>query len=984
MTTELDREIEEAGGHPARRLGDRYLLLGEIAKGGMAVVYRAWDEQLAREVAIKIVATEGPNAPADPAFAERFLREARAAGRLVHPGVVQIYDVEEEPERLFIVMTLVRGGSLAAALRKGLEDREAIQLVADAARGLHHAHEAGIVHRDVKPDNILIDSESGRGVMTDFGLAADHQSDASLTREGMTLGTPAYMSPEQARGQEVGPASDIHALGAVLYRALCGVDPFEGETPAGILVAIVTTKAVPPSERRPDIHGALDLIIRRCLRKDPAKRYATAAALADDLELFLEDPIAVLSKAGLVASTSGRAPGATSPGESAAPAAPSEATPALADEGANERKRRPPVAVVGGVAGAVLLVLTTGLIVALRPRGDSAEGAPSSAVAAGHVDVEMLAPLAGTHTDATVITVEGRLTVGLDGELPGRVLVDDRSIRVDRGGGFLGELPVDDDGERTLEVRLAAGEAPIATVTIVVDRTAPALTLTEPVTDPSVAMQVAFVVRGEVRESSLESVRIRVVGGPEHVVPTDAGGAFEGELRLDATRPGELAELVVTARDRAGNTAELRRSVALDLDAPRIVLDGGAGSGIVTRDPRLVVEGRVVDETSCVLTVGGRAVELDPDGRFAIDVDLAGLPDGAAPGLALEATDGGGRTATEAVAIVVDRTPPELVLDPLALRPVTRADRAVARGSVSDAHGPVEVTVGGVPPIDAGPDGRFEVGVALTEGPNEIVVVAVDALGNETRGSLSVRRDTTPPTITLEELPDEAFGRDRMAAVEGTVDDPDATVTVGDDEVEVEGGAFAKEVRLTEGENEIVVVARDPLGNEASVSVLVRYARRAPPRPKEPAAFLVEGWRMPRRANRTPDFATLGEPEIRARIQQIDHGRRDFEREKLHPGDRPEWFALRVTGFYCATRTGEHEIRLNSDDGSRFYIRDREVIDNDGLHGDRDRRAKVTLKAGVTYPITVTYYNGNGGAGLRLYVTPPGGPEDLLRPSAPR
>ncbi len=253
----------------------------------MGTVFRGWDPQLSRLVAIKVVDLQVGAAPAE---AERFAVEARAAARLTHRAIVPVFDAGAERGQPYIVMGYVDGRSLA----ERLDDQppppltEVLEIVREVALALHEAHEAGIVHRDVKPANILIDRK-GRPFLTDFGLALDHTARKRLTDLGHTVGTPAYMSPEQARNVpgSIGPASDLWALGAILYRAACGRPPFQSRSNLDLLLMVVRDPVVPPRTYAPGLPDAVEAIIHRCLEKDPAGRYPSGEALADAIDAHL-------------------------------------------------------------------------------------------------------------------------------------------------------------------------------------------------------------------------------------------------------------------------------------------------------------------------------------------------------------------------------------------------------------------------------------------------------------------------------------------------------------------------------------------------------------------------------------------------------------------------------------------------------------------------------------------------------------------------
>lgn len=276
------------------RLGG-YELLEELGRGGMGVVYRARQLGLDREVAVKMILRGQLASPVDR---ERFRAEAEAAARLDHPHIVPVYEVGESAGRPFFSMKYVAGRTLSQLLAEHpLPAREAARILAAVSRAIHFAHQNGVLHRDLKPSNILIDPD-GVPHITDFGLAKRITEPVSLTKSGAILGTPSYMAPEQAAGArgEVGPASDVYSLGAVLYHTLTGRPPFQAASPVDTVLLVLEQDPVPPRVINPKADRDLEMIALRCLQKPADLRYASAAALADDLEAYLHDePIAARS-----------------------------------------------------------------------------------------------------------------------------------------------------------------------------------------------------------------------------------------------------------------------------------------------------------------------------------------------------------------------------------------------------------------------------------------------------------------------------------------------------------------------------------------------------------------------------------------------------------------------------------------------------------------------------------------------------------------
>jgi serine/threonine protein kinase len=282
-----EREAEDGPEPGGPFVAPGFRILGELGRGGMGAVYKAWQVRLKRTVAIKVIRAD---AYADAGAAARFQAEAEAAARFQHPHIVQVYEVGEHEGMGYLVLEYAAGGGLDRLLAESLQDpRDSARLIETLARAIHFAHQRGIIHRDLKPANVLL-TEEGIPKITDFGLAKLLEREDALTREGEILGTPSYMAPEQIRGLtgEITPATDVYSLGAILYETLTGRPPFKGTTPLSTLEQVAGQDPLPPGKIHGHLPRDLETICLKCLAKEPRCRYATALELAEDLARFLD------------------------------------------------------------------------------------------------------------------------------------------------------------------------------------------------------------------------------------------------------------------------------------------------------------------------------------------------------------------------------------------------------------------------------------------------------------------------------------------------------------------------------------------------------------------------------------------------------------------------------------------------------------------------------------------------------------------------
>ncbi|MEV5170554.1 serine/threonine-protein kinase [Streptomyces flaveolus] len=408
-------------------LADRYQLQDRLGSGAMGEVWRAEDRLLGRTVAVKLLRTD------EAADAERFRLEARTAGRLNHPNVVGVYDFGSHHGRLYLVMELVDGWSLAQerSLRGTLDPQEAAALAAQVASGLAAAHRQGVIHRDVKPANVMLSADRTAKI-ADFGIArfADEAA-AGLTATGKIVGTADYLAPERALGRPAHPASDVYSLGCVLYELLTGRPPFRGATPLAVVQQHVDAPPAPPARLRPGIPQRLSGYVLLLLAKEPAHR-PTADEAADWLASY-----------GRVSPAPGPDATALPPAPATAPApvvpatsAPAPRTPvSRTATHSRPRARRKPIAraAVGG-AGLALFAAAAALGASLNS-GEDSEGTPPSPPASASATVATSAPATGTPTPTSAPTP--RQTREQDG--------DQHEERGDRHGKGTGKRHGSDD-----------------------------------------------------------------------------------------------------------------------------------------------------------------------------------------------------------------------------------------------------------------------------------------------------------------------------------------------------------------------------------------------------------------------------------------------------------------------------------------------------------------------------------------------------------
>ncbi|MBI5955741.1 MAG: serine/threonine protein kinase, partial [Chloroflexi bacterium] len=253
-----------------------YRIIEQLGRGGMATVYKAYEPSLDRYVALKILASFYAE---DEAFRSRFKREATAIAKLEHPNILPIYSFGEEMGISYIAMKYVPGGTLKDRLGKLLDPLWTARLITQIAEALDYAHKRGVIHRDVKPANVLL-TEEGWPLLSDFGIAKMLEGTAYATQSGAVLGTPQYMSPEQGQGQKVDKRADIYALGVILFEMLTGRVPFDADTPAAVIIKHIMSPLPMPREVNPDLSEGMERVILKAMAKNPEDRFQTAGELA--------------------------------------------------------------------------------------------------------------------------------------------------------------------------------------------------------------------------------------------------------------------------------------------------------------------------------------------------------------------------------------------------------------------------------------------------------------------------------------------------------------------------------------------------------------------------------------------------------------------------------------------------------------------------------------------------------------------------------
>jgi serine/threonine-protein kinase len=578
--------------HP-QRIG-RYAVLGVLGRGAMGVVYRARDPRIDRVVALKtLVLPQGVDATTAHQLKARFLNEARAAGRLSHPAIVTVHDADEDPETgiAYLAMEYIEGRELKDLLAEGLSPQQLLAILAQVADALQHAHERGIVHRDVKPANILV-SADGRAKLADFGIARLEAS--TLTQDGQLLGSPAYMAPEQVQARPISPATDVYALAVILFEGLTGRKPFQGPGLIATTHAIVATPAPRASTIRPGLSPALDAVLGRGLAKAPDQRQRTPRELVDDVEHTLSGTPRELVDDVEHAPSGTPVDARLSPGRRVPGAGPAGASVGAVLEWA--RGHRP--AAVGGAVAGVAAVLLVGWLAWTAGDGAPPNPAGTSAAAADNWSWAGGEPSLGTTGPTAEVAAASR---------PG----------AESGAASIGD-PADDwswaeetptvEGEALDEGAPAALPAPPSPT--------PAPTAPPPTAPPPTAPAGAPASRRATGAPPAPSPE----AAPAEPAPAPAGATGRLEVHLYTFQGGVLTVLLGEQVVHRGDVAQERKR-GFKLKNPKrhfqIPLDVPAGRHVITF---------VYDPSGSEPPLTKRSVqELAPGGTIRVTVDIGTL-----------------------------------------------------------------------------------------------------------------------------------------------------------------------------------------------------------------------------------------------------------------------------------------------------------------------------------------------------------------------
>jgi len=559
---------------PGALFDGRYRIVGRLGQGGMARVFLAQDESLHRQVAVKVLADRHSD---DPHFIERFQREARAAARLNHPNIVQVYDQSQTAGMSYIVQEYVEGETLKDLIRREspIEPRRAITIGLQILAALRVAHQQGVIHRDVKPQNILVQPD-GKIKVADFGIAS--AGDTEMTEAGSIVGTAQYLAPEQARGLPVGPPADLYAVGIVLYEMLSGRVPFEGE--AAVTVAMRHVQEAPEAltDRNPLVPVALESVVMRALSKDPTQRYQSADQMGIELDrvrqgLPISDETAVIG-AATIAMTQLASETLVAP-----PLPPREAPPT---RGGNPNRKRLWILLI--IVGIVLLAGIAG-VYAFTRGGSGSGGATTSSTATTSALVEIPNLVGQTQADATAALKQAGLVVLITKQASADVPADQViAMRPNAGGkvptGTTIELQVS-SGPNLVTVPSVQG-AGVADATAQVEALGLVVTTVE---DSSSSVAVGNVI------SQAPSAGVDVKPGSTVTLTVSKGkqtSTVPNVTKMDITNAQNTliaAGLVLGSQSEANDAAPIGQVISQDPAAGTSLPQGGFVNVVVSKGP---------------------------------------------------------------------------------------------------------------------------------------------------------------------------------------------------------------------------------------------------------------------------------------------------------------------------------------------------------------------------------------------------------------
>jgi formylglycine-generating enzyme required for sulfatase activity len=765
MSSGLGSHGPDAGGGASsfdlvgRTLHERYRVQSVLGKGGMGTVYLATDERLSRPVVVKV---PHPSLLAEPGFAERFEREIKSLTALEHPHVVKVLDAGQIGGVPFAVLQYLPGQSLTQRVKqKGgrLDPADVLEWLPGVADALDYIHRQGMVHRDVKPGNVLFDAE-GHVFLADFGIAKAIQAkDTGLTVTGQTPGSPDYMAPEAVKAGPVTPAYDQFSLAVVVYEALSGKLPFPGETPIDALVVKQTSVARPLQGLSASLPEASAKAVMRALEKDPAKRFASCRGFADAFvsgmrvragAQAVSDESITLGFGGKHTLARGRAAPATAPTDDPS------ATRLLDKDAATHRRKK------GGTwkVVVVLLLLVVGGFAAIAVTNPGLFGGEGPRVT-------IASPADGSFTNANELVVTGKV-----GDPKAQVRVAGNRVEVGKDGTFTASLPMKEDREyHPLVVAEGDGGTTNVRLHVVRDTVLPVLTATRTPAATGGKPRVS----GSAKDDHLAEVRVD--GKP---VALRSDGTFDVEVG-----PGAVE---VVATDQAGNATKWSAG-----GEARIAITSPAeGAWVAGRD--LVVGGTVQDLGSATLEVNGVKADV-AEGKFQ-----ARVPAPADGPLEIVATAGAAASSKVVLHVVVDASPPMLdVLEPAGAIGFTSGKTAKIRGTATDANlAEVRVTdAAGERTVTVAEGGAFEAEVAVPDGgAATVTLVAKDKAGNASAAVKRTLRHGAAAMLSLSSPTEGALLSTREVHVSGTAKGgTETSVLVNGTEVALgAGGTFTVDV----------------------------------------------------------------------------------------------------------------------------------------------------------------------------------------------